>query len=596
MKKVLAYAQYLKKIWTIVARPQIAVVFLAFALMVSLSSWFIGNIFRKHLIDNAQAVLDSLETNIKVDLLEPRTVLGNISQTIRTMIIEGDSAAMVNRYLREITDSIQSGEEQQLSGFSGLYGFFDVFGELLPDRADIKLPENYEPTERPWYREAVAAGGGIVFLQPYADIATTSVVITHARALFDDEGQLLGAVALDLRLDRISEYISGANLGSIGNGVMLSENMEILAHPEPDFLGKNFGDLSSDYPALVQKLRQEHTVTEFRMKKYNGVSSVFFIRRLENGWFIGVVTPEEVYYRELGRIRFILIILGIMLASGLSAILLNIVAARDKADERMRVMFNTMPLGASYHDRNFNFLDCNQSIMNLFGLSNKQEYFDRFYDLLPEYQPDGRPSRETADELVRKTFADGYCRFEWLHQNLSGEPIPCEMVLVRVMHKDDFMIIAYTRDLREIRHRENLLNTVNSVANVLLSVKDEKLFETSLIKSFELVGNCLDVDRVQIWRNEVIDGELHFVNRYEWLSEYGRNSAAVPIGLHFPYSLKPKWKSLFLRGAHINTPLSGLPEDDQAFLSSYGMKSIVIIPMFLEDNFWGFFSIGDYRR
>jgi PAS domain-containing protein len=332
------------------------------------------------------------------------------------------------------------------------------------------------------------------------------------------------------------------------------------------------------------------------MKKYDGDASVFFIRQLENGWYIGVVTPEEVYYRELSRIRLILIILGIMLASGLSAILHNVIAARDNADERMKLMFNAMPLGASYLGTNSIFLDCNQGMLNLFGLSNKQEYFDRFYDLSPMCQPDGRLSRRTANELFGKAYADGYCRFEWLHRNLNGEPIPCEITLVRVKQKNGFVIAAYTRDLREIRQRENLLNTVNSVANVLLSVNDENLFEASLLKSFELVGNCLDVDRVQIWRNKVIDGELHFVHRYEWLSEYGMNSAAIPIGLHFPYSVKPEWKSLFLRGGYINAPLSGLPEDDRAFLSSYGMKSIVIIPMFLEGDFWGFFSIDDCRR
>jgi signal transduction histidine kinase/CheY-like chemotaxis protein len=129
-----------------------------------------------------------------------------------------------------------------------------------------------------------------------------------------------------------------------------------------------------------------------------------------------------------------------------------------------------------------------------------------------------------------------------------------------------------------------------------LSGSDEKSFEASLIKSFELVGHYLSVDRVQIWCNEVIGGELHFVHRYEWLSDYGLNSVQIPIGLHFPYSSKPEWESLFLRGGYINSALSGLPEEDRVFLDSYEMKSIVIIPMFLEGVFWGFFSIDDCQQ
>ena len=275
----------------------------------------------------------------------------------------------------------------------------------------------------------------------------------------------------------------------------------------------------------------------------------------------------------------------------------------NEADERMRIMFETMPLCANIHNKNFDFFDCNESTVRLFGFSSKQEYIGNFNKLSPEYQPDGSLSSEKANEYIAKAFNEGYCRFEWMHQKLNGEPIPCEVRLVRVKYKDEFVITAYIRDLRELKQmteeveqREKLLNTVNSVANVLLSINNYESFEASLLKSFELIGHCLDVDRVQIWRNEVIEGELNFVLRSAWLSDNGLSCTPVPIGLNFPYSQKPEWKSLFLDGKYINSPISGLPENDRDFLNSYEMKSIVIIPMFLEDIFWGFFSIDDCRR
>ncbi|WP_461256660.1 response regulator [Treponema sp. R80B11-R83G3] len=140
--------------------------------------------------------------------------------------------------------------------------------------------------------------------------------------------------------------------------------------------------------------------------------------------------------------------------------------------------------------------------------------------------------------------------------------------------------------MREAKQRENLLGMVNNAANVLLSVSDDESFESALSKSFKLVGDCLDVDRVQIWRNEMIDGELHFVRRYEWLSDYGYG-ITTPVSLYFPYSWKPEWEKLFLRGGHINAPFSALSRDDQAFLHPYYLKSIVIIPMFLERQMAG---------
>jgi PAS domain S-box-containing protein len=136
--------------------------------------------------------------------------------------------------------------------------------------------------------------------------------------------------------------------------------------------------------------------------------------------------------------------------------------------------------------------------------------------------------------------------------------------------------------LREIKEREKLLNMMNQAAGILLSVNDERYFEAALLRSLNIVGDCLDVDRVQIWRNEMINGERCFVRRYQWLSDYGRNCVYIPLGLYFSYKERPEWESLFLRGEHINSLFSALSKDDQVFLSPYELKSIAIIPIFLK--------------
>jgi len=140
-----------------------------------------------------------------------------------------------------------------------------------------------------------------------------------------------------------------------------------------------------------------------------------------------------------------------------------------------------------------------------------------------------------------------------------------------------------------------LLDTVNTAATILLTSSEDVSFEKILLKSFDLVGYCLDVDRVQIWRNEIIDDGRHFVLRYEWLSDHGAKCRQVPYGLHFPYSMKKEWENLFLRNENINSPISELPEDDRDFLQYYEMKSVVFIPLYLAGDFWGLFSINDCR-
>ena len=150
----------------------------------------------------------------------------------------------------------------------------------------------------------------------------------------------------------------------------------------------------------------------------------------------------------------------------------------------------------------------------------------------------------------------------------------------------------------EQRRLEKLLHAVNNVAVTLFATDGEEneSIEAEILRSMELMGQCADVDRVQIWKNETIDDKVWFVHIYEWLSEAGMQKSAVPIGLKFPYSDKPEWEKMFMKGEYINAPVYQMAREDQDFLNAYDIKSVVIIPLFLQERFWGFFSIDDCVR
>jgi len=270
--------------------------------------------------------------------------------------------------------------------------------------------------------------------------------------------------------------------------------------------------------------------------------------------------------------------------------------------ERARVLLDVTPLACRLWNKDFKIFECNDETVKLFGLKDKQEYIARYFDLSPEFQPDGQRSHEKIFKTLEKVFEEGESIFEWMHQMTDGTPLPTEIKLVRAKFGNDDIIAGYTRDLREqkrmineIERRDKLLYAGNHLAATLLDAVDEKKFEESLQEGMAQIGRSLDADRVQIWQNEMADGSLYFVPKYQWLSEFGQKVTSVPIGQKFSYSDKPEWKKLFSRGECINSPLSMLSEGDQFFLNSYDIKSIVIIPLFVQGRFWGFFSVDDCR-
>jgi PAS domain-containing protein len=129
-----------------------------------------------------------------------------------------------------------------------------------------------------------------------------------------------------------------------------------------------------------------------------------------------------------------------------------------EADQRTRIMLDSMPQVCSFWDADLNLIDCNLAAMSLFRLSSKEEYREKFHVLSPLAQPDGRLSGEGFREHLRRALEQGREQFEWLHQALDGTPITAEITLVRFESGNERSLLGYTRDLTELKRKEDELD------------------------------------------------------------------------------------------------------------------------------------------
>jgi signal transduction histidine kinase len=163
------------------------------------------------------------------------------------------------------------------------------------------------------------------------------------------------------------------------------------------------------------------------------------------------------------------------------------------------------------------------------------------------------------------------------------------------------MVNAINRNEQFLRNREvhfqrnNLLNTVNNIASILLQAEVDE-FESSLLRCMGMMGEAANADRVYIWRNHSVDGKLYCTQLYEWSEGFAPEQGSK-YTVDIPYSENiPGWEETLSSGQCVNGVVREMNSSCQAQLSPQGIMSLLVIPIFLREQFWGFVGFDDCHR
>ena len=113
--------------------------------------------------------------------------------------------------------------------------FYDA--QFAGDRSGSVTPETkkYDPTARPWYLDAVAAGKR-VFTPIYAAASKKQLVITLSQPIFDEAGKVLGVFASEVYLKRLSELMQSLTISPRGVAFLVDDQAFLVASSAGDAL------------------------------------------------------------------------------------------------------------------------------------------------------------------------------------------------------------------------------------------------------------------------------------------------------------------------------------------------------------------------
>lgn len=128
----------------------------------------------------------------------------------------------------------------------------------------------------------------------------------------------------------------------------------------------------------------------------------------------------------------------------------NLINNITATNERINFIFESIPLVLTLWDKDDNIIDFNHEVVRRYGLLNKEEYRERYFDFMPEQQPDGSKSKERVLEALAAVREFGRLNLDLMHQNTEKEPIPSEVMFFKAEHKGQTVILTCAVDLRSV--------------------------------------------------------------------------------------------------------------------------------------------------
>lgn len=93
-----------------------------------------------------------------------------------------------------------------------------------------ELAPDYDPRDRPWYQEAIDAGGETIITEPYIS-SSGSNVVTVAQQTADQTG----VIGINVKMETFTDMASMIKIGQEGYAILLDSERKFIVHPTGEF-------------------------------------------------------------------------------------------------------------------------------------------------------------------------------------------------------------------------------------------------------------------------------------------------------------------------------------------------------------------------
>ena len=208
----------------------------------------------------------------------------------RILLVESASQTIASN---PTADAVSRLLEQKALASTFIYSYLGSADGSFTMRPNDDMPADYDPRTRPWYKDAMTAGG-TTLTEPYIDAATKQLIITIATP-----AQATGVVGGDLSLQTLVQIINSLDFDGMGYAFLVSSDGKILVHPNQDMVMKSLRDVfPKDTPRITQELSEVELDGVTRLLTFAPVKGLPGV-----AWHVGLSIDKAKAYAMLSTFR-----------------------------------------------------------------------------------------------------------------------------------------------------------------------------------------------------------------------------------------------------------------------------------------------------
>lgn len=268
----------------------------------------------------------------------------------------------------------------------------------------------------------------------------------------------------------------------------------------------------------------------------------------------------------------------------------------EKNEKYTRIILDNIKDGIITINTDCTIESCNPDIKEMFGYSTAEIIGSRLDLLLPH----------TCSNICRNCN-EGKCFLQDIikygtnvkGRKKDGTEFPVEMDFEKIDFDDKSVILMVLRDITqrkqfedEILSRDSLLIAVSEAINELVVTQD---INEAIINAFEMIGNIINVDRITLFENRFDKEKLFASYKYAWVSNSIYSQINDLTLQNMPIDSFPDIANSLIQKKIMVGNTENMEPEFRKILKLHNVRSIMLFPIHIEENFWGFIGFDDCK-